>query len=80
MASLPPCTFLEPSEGPAVVDRDGPQSVDVVALCTWPDMYPERFAGAPLWLLRLAAAGVAVEPERNCVGCPAYRAAEGGHD
>ena len=45
----------------------------VVRLCVFPDNEPARFVDAPRWLLRQIGSGLAVRPEHDCVGCPAYR-------
>lgn len=43
-----------------------------VHLCSFPDNNPGRFVDAPRWLLRTIGAGLAIDPETDCVDCPAY--------
>jgi hypothetical protein len=44
-----------------------------VHLCSFPDNRPDRFVDAPRWLLRLIGAGLAIDPKKDCVDCPAFR-------
>ena len=74
-----PCIYLSAAAEAASIAPDGTEVEAAVCLCTWPDMHPERFVDAPMWLLRLVGPGLAIDPERNCVGCPAYRAVGAAH-
>jgi len=72
------CKFqIESSEAYSV--RGGAQTPVRVHLCEWPDQHPERFQSAPLWLLKLIGAGMAIRPERDCVNCPAYTTKDTTH-
>jgi hypothetical protein len=44
-----------------------------VYLCSFPDNEPGRFVDAPRWLLRTVGAGLAIDPEKDCVDCPAFQ-------
>lgn len=72
-----PCIHDQISDEAYVIDDRGNTAPAIVHLCEWPDQNPGRFVDAPRWLLRLVGAGLAITPERDCVGCPAFKAREG---
>jgi hypothetical protein len=63
-----PCIHLDVSPEAYV---DGQPAT--VHLCCFPDNEPARFVDAPRWLLRLVGSGLAITPEKDCAGCPAYK-------
>lgn len=67
------CRHMEKS-GEAYIDG---KPADVT-ICAFPDNEPGRFVDAPRWLLRQIGGGLAITPERDCIGCPAFKSAEPG--
>ncbi len=67
------CAHLDVSDEAVGINAfTGQQVKTTVHLCGWPDMHPERFVAAPRWLMKLAGAGWAINPERDCAGCPGF--------
>lgn len=48
----------------------GTETAIALHLCEWPTR--QRLADAPTWLMKMAGGGIAITPERDCVGCPAF--------
>ncbi|WP_157014864.1 hypothetical protein [Mesorhizobium xinjiangense] len=72
------CKYLSRSDEAYAISSSGIETPATVHLCDWPDQHPERFRNAPRWLLRQIGPGLAIEPARDCAGCPAFAAAKGG--
>jgi hypothetical protein len=68
------CYYNRASPEAYAVSETGEERRIEVRLCEWPDQNPDRFVDAPRWLLRLIGGGLAITPERDCVGCPGFRA------
>lgn len=69
------CAHLDVSDEAVGINAfTGQQIKTTVHLCGWLDMHPERMIDAPRWLMKQSRAGWAVDPKRDCKGCPGYAA------
>jgi len=69
------CIYAIASEEAYKVDmRTGQQIPCEVLICEWPEQNPGRFINAPRWLQDVLGGGLAIKPERDCVGCAAFKA------
>lgn len=67
---VPPCVFRDLSDEAWRVSATTGQAVRCeVWLCSWPTTLGAR----PRWVERSIGAGLAIDPARDCVGCPVRR-------
>lgn len=71
-----PCRHLMQSPEAYTV-RPGSMQPAVVWLCTFPDDEPARFMDFPRWIHRAIGVGLAIRPESDCAGCPAFSTERG---
>lgn len=65
--SVPPCSFRDLSDEAYRVDMATRRETRVdVWLCTWPSTMGAR----PPWVDRRLGAGIAIQPEIDCLNCP----------
>jgi hypothetical protein len=70
--SLPPCIYRDASlEAYRIDAKTGKETPVTIHLCAWPDAYPDRLVDAPRWVNRVIGSGLAIDPERDCIDCPA---------
>lgn len=76
----PACKYLVKSdEAWRIEGGEFRRRIDV-HMCEWPDQHPDRFTDAPLWLLKLVGPSHSVNPEFDCVNCPARLNQKGNTD
>ncbi len=66
------CRNLEAAEAAVSVDPAGRERPITVHLCNWPHHHRRELAAAPRWLQRLVGPGLAIDPQRDCIGCPGF--------
>lgn len=68
------CRHRDVSDAAVAIDPfTGREATITVHLCCFPDNEPGRFVDAPRWLLKMVGTGIAIDPARDCINCPAYQ-------
>jgi hypothetical protein len=67
------CIHLLDTEATRVPISGGAETHFAGHLCDWADANPDRLMDAPRWLSGIALASMLITPERDCLGCPAFK-------